>query len=89
MPKQLLHSIEQLRDELQQSHSLDVEQRTELLNVLRALEHVLAEEDDVTADQHQPLIDQLKESVWQIEASHPTLTVIVGRILDNLARMGI
>lgn len=89
MAKQLLESIEHLRDELQQLKSLDPEKRAELLDTLHSLENALAEEQGFVVDEHQPLIDQLKESLWQFEKSHPTLTVVVGRILDNLARMGI
>ena len=89
MPQQLLQSIEQLRAELQQPQAPDTETKAELLRVLLGLENALADEGQLVVDQHQSLIDQLKESLWQFEKEHPTLTVVVGRVLDNLSRMGI
>lgn len=90
MPEQLLQSIESLRDELRRIRTLDQEKRAEVLAKLQALEDALVEgEGGIVVERDQPLVDQLKESLWEFEKSHPTLTVVVGRIIDNLARMGI
>ena len=90
MPQQLLQSIEQLRHELDQhGDQLDQEQRTEMLHLLQQMESALADEGELNANHYEPLIARLKDQLWQFEKAYPTLTVVTGRILDNLSRMGI
>ena len=84
----LQHTIVQLREALEQSPTENPTSRAELLELLTELQHKLTDQPD-DADLHRPLLEQLKDSVWQFEKSHPTLTVIVGRVMDNLSRMGI
>lgn len=86
---ELQQSLQQLRAELDQTPSIDTEARADLLNTIHAIEAALENEADLQAEENQTLIDQLKESLWQFEKSHPTLTMIMGRVMDDLNRMGI
>jgi hypothetical protein len=85
----LQQSIDQLRRELEQSEPLDDAARAELLQALAEIEQSLIGPDAVPLAEQQPLIDQFKETIWRFERSHPTLTMIVGQVMDDLSRMGI
>ena len=86
---QLQQSLQQLRAELDQAQSLDAEVRADLLKTMHDIETALKDNDALPADEQETLLDQLKESLWQFEKSHPTLTMIMGRVMDDLSRMGI
>jgi hypothetical protein len=87
--QQLQRSLQQLRAELDQAQSLDAAARADLLKTMHDIETALEDTDALPPDEQQTLIAQLKESLWQFEKSHPTLTMIMGRVMDDLNRMGI
>ena len=89
MPKELLQSIQQFRDELKQADTVATDEQQELLRTLIEIETLLHNSEIPLEDEHQPLIDRFKETIWEMEKSHPTLTFVVGRVMDNLNRMGI
>jgi phosphate uptake regulator len=86
--QKLQQSLQQLRAELDDAESLGASARQDLLKTVEDIEAAL-ENDDELQEQHQSLLEQLKESVWRFEKSHPTLTMIMGRVMDDLGRMGI
>jgi hypothetical protein len=87
--QQLQQSLQQLRSELDRAQSLDAGARADLLKPMQDIETAIDDNDGLPADEQETLIDQLKESLWQFEKSHPTLTMIMGRVMDDLNRMGI
>lgn len=87
--QQLQQSLQELRAELEQGQTMDSSARLNLLKTMEDIENAIEENDELHNDQTQTLLDQLKESVWQFEKSHPTLTMIVGKVMDDLGRMGI
>jgi DNA mismatch repair ATPase MutL len=87
--QQLQQSLQQLRSELDRAQSLDAGARADLLKTMQDIETAIDDNDGLPADEQETLIDQLKESLWQFEKSHPTLTMIMGRVMDDLNRMGI
>lgn len=92
MPKKELRvSIEQLRVALDDAENqpMEPQARAELIDLLARLQQTVADDAVYSEAQHRPLVEQLEESVWRFEKSHPTLTVIVGRIMDSLNRMGV
>jgi hypothetical protein len=47
------------------------------------------EPGEIPLHRYQQFLERLKESVQHFEASHPSLTLAVGRVIDALSNMGI
>jgi len=90
MDKQELHSrLEHLHRELQQIESVD-EGEQQLLQTLMSDIKKLIEAGE--GDHHHVsdrLGEGLKEGVELFEASHPQATMLMGQVIDALAKMGI
>ncbi|HXG63859.1 MAG TPA: DUF4404 family protein [Blastocatellia bacterium] len=90
MDKQQLHErLAQLHTELQQVESVDDKDREILQRLARDIQELLEESGGGQAHQHHRLGERLRESVEQLEAAHPNLTMLMGQVADALARMGI
>ena len=85
----LAQSVERLRNEIETDTTLSPETRQEMIGVLESMSAALADNPDLASEEHQSLLRQFKDAVWQFEKSHPTLTVVLGRVMDDLGRMGI
>lgn len=90
MDKQQLHNrLEELHNELKQIESVDEDERQLLQKLM----------DDITklreaqeSDQHHvydPLGEGLREGIERLEASHPRATMLMGQVIDALAKIGI
>ncbi|RIL05613.1 MAG: DUF4404 domain-containing protein [Proteobacteria bacterium] len=87
MPEQSLRQmLENLRAELNRAGDLDDSSRELLRVVENDIQQVLEREDEPHPESFG---DRLRETVDRFESSHPTLTEAVGRVLDQLAKMGI
>ena len=90
MDKQQLHArLEELHAALQQTDSLDAADRDTLLRLRGDIEALLAGRDDATAQHYKGLAERLREDIAQLEASHPQATLLMGRVIDALANIGI
>jgi hypothetical protein len=90
MDKQQLHArLEELHAELQQVDSLDTAERDTLLRLRGDIESLLSEREDVTEQHYKGLAERLREDVEQLEASHPQAALLMGRVIDALANIGI
>jgi hypothetical protein len=80
--------LEQLRNELDQTESID-EKGRELLNGLDSDIHSLLERSEVVA--HPPLnsLQRLEESIEYFEATHPTLSATLVKLMTVLGNAGI
>lgn len=87
--RQLEQSLQQMRTELERAQTLNVSVRQDLLSIVEDIESAIRDSDELRQVQGQPLRERLKDSVRRFEESHPTLTMIVGQVLDDLGRMGI
>lgn len=86
MDKQQLRTrLEQLHSELQQIESVD-ESEQQLLQTLMSDIKKLTEGDQTVPDR---LGEGLKEGIELFEASHPRATMLMGQVIDALAKMGI
>ncbi|HSE38555.1 MAG TPA: DUF4404 family protein [Blastocatellia bacterium] len=86
MDKQQLHNrLEQLHSELQQIESVDQSEQ-QLLQTLMSDIKKLTEGDQTVPDR---LGEGLKEGIELFEASHPRATMLMGQVIDALAKMGI
>ena len=90
MPEQphLRQMLEQLHAELQRAHAIDDRSRALLRSVLHDIEDLL-ERAEEPGKRAKSLTERLREAVGGFEETHPTLTEMVGRVADALAKMGI
>ncbi len=88
-PQQLRAMLEQLHAEIENAQSVDEGERELLEHLMADIRTVLARSGEEAPPQYQPLIQRLGEAVKQYEASHPTLTMLMGRVLDTLSNVGV
>ncbi len=90
METQHLHEhLEQLHRELQQIGQVDDTDRPTLERLMADIKELLDHRDGDSMQKYRGLGEQLKESVAQLEASHPAVTMLMGQTIEMLARMGI
>ena len=92
MDKQQLHnSLEQLRGELQQIESVDENERQILQKVMSDIKKLVQAGDRDQHHEHvyERLDEGLREGIELFEASHPRATMLMGQVVDALAKMGI
>jgi predicted nucleic acid-binding Zn-ribbon protein len=86
--QQLREQLENLHTELQGVESLNDDERKLLQDLTRDVQEVLARDDEHT-EHYSGLGERMKETVAQLEASHPKITLLMRQIIDQLAFMGI
>lgn len=86
--RELEDSIHHIRKELADGEPLSAADRQQLDQTLAELEIILDEneEQDSLAE---PLYEELLDLSERIEKSRPTLSVLIGRIVDALGQIGI
>ena len=86
--ERLQTTLEQLHDELQQIESVDENER-QILQKLMSDINKLVEAGD-SDQQHVARLDEgLREGIERFEASHPRATMLMGQVVDALAKIGI
>jgi hypothetical protein len=68
---------------------VDPESRELLVALARDIEALLERTEPGGADDEPPLVERLRAATERFEESHPALTEAIGRIADQLARLGI
>jgi hypothetical protein len=86
--QQLREQLEQLHAELQQVDVLDDNEREMLQRLTRDIKEVLERKEE-HPQHYSGLGERLKESVAQLEATHPRTTMLMQQVIDQLAFMGI
>lgn len=86
--EQLRAQLEQLHAELQQADALDPQQRERLQARANDIEQLLKREE-IKPHHYTGLGERLSEDVAQLEASHPQITLLMRRVIDSLAYLGI
>ena len=85
--------VEELRESLESADDLDVGARTALEEALEQMRGVLDESsregDSDALRLSESLRSRLSQALSRFEGSHPKLTAAVGRLLDQLAELGI
>ena len=86
--KQLAELLEKLREEIHAEQSLSGEDREQLVNLR---DHIgsLLEREDHDLPESDSLMSPLQRGIDRFERSHPSLTMLLGRIMDTLTKMGI
>ena len=86
--EELRDQLEHLHAELQQASALDPQQRETLEMRANAIAQLLKREE-ITPHHYRSLSERLSEDVAQLEASHPQVTLLMRRVIDLLAFLGI
>lgn len=86
--------LRELESELATIDTLDPEARALLADAAQEIQQVLAgkaseAEEPSGAAADRPVHDRLSTAMERFETSHPTLTAVLGRLVDTLAQMGI
>lgn len=93
--EKLRATVSELEQELLALETVDNETRRVLQEAIGTIRATLRENDraakvdDVAPAGDQSLTERLSAAVTQFEGQHPTLTGILGRLIDGLAQMGI
>ena len=85
----LRRRLEELHAELARTDRGDTEARAALEAVLRDIQALLAGPPGGERRGPATLADRLREATGHFEESHPTLTAMLGRVVDALAALGI
>jgi hypothetical protein len=83
---ELERRLEELHAELTRTQSVDPKSRELLADVQRDIETVLARSQQPAPGS---LRARLEAAIEHFETSHPVLTATMGRVMDQLANMGI
>jgi hypothetical protein len=83
---ELERRLSELHAELARTQSVDSESRELLEHVRRDIESVLERSDE---SGQRSLRERLEGAIEHFETSHPVLTATMGRVMDQLANLGI
>ncbi len=90
METQQLHErLQQLHKELQRIESVDEHERKALEQLMADIQELQEKSEGHPTQKYSRLGERLRDSVAQLEASHPTVTMLMGQAIDMLAKMGI
>ena len=84
---QLTQALEKLRREIGALDTADEASRHKLEQLVEDLEQKLENPED--SELHEDLADRLRDSMLELEVSHPRLTSIMNDIMMKLSNMGI
>ena len=87
--KQFRQMLEQLHEELKNTHSVNENARELLYTVKNDIQQLLNKSDGYGAGQHHSLINQLTTAIHYFEKSHPKLALALKQVIDILSNMGI
>lgn len=90
MNNEHLHDrLEQLRAELRQIESLEEGKQQLLQKLISDIEKLIEADENDHRHASDRLGEGLKEGIELFEASHPRATMLMGQVIDALAKMGI
>jgi ElaB/YqjD/DUF883 family membrane-anchored ribosome-binding protein len=87
--RELTGLLEELESELGRNPDLNDEERAALEELRSRIGHVLESDRSAVTQEGDGVAEPLRNYVDRFETSHPTLTMILGRIADALNKMGI
>lgn len=86
--EQLRAQLEHLHAELKQADTLDPHQKDLLMNRANEIE-LLLKREEIEPHHYRGLGERLNEDLAELEASHPQITLLMRRVIDALAYLGI
>ena len=85
MDIELQESLDQLRSEIKDLDSEDIESKTRIDKLIAQLEKQIEEDDDILEE----ISETVTDSISYFETSHPRLTAIMNNLMTLLGNMGI
>ena len=82
-------ALQQLHHELQQIESVDETERQLLRQLMFDIRKLTRSENSDQLHAPEGLVEELTEGIERFEASHPQATMLMGQVIDALAKMGI
>jgi hypothetical protein len=89
MDDQLRSRLEQLHGELRTVDPDDPAARSAASSLKSAVATILEQPEADSDHRHESLYRQLRESLLQFEAVHPTLTASIENVIDTLVQLGV
>ena len=87
--KRLVELLRELEVELANADSLDEAGRERLRTVQAQLGRALEDSERAAQPQLSAVTEPVQRAIDDFEKTHPTLTLILGRILDSLNKIGV
>ncbi len=90
--QQIRQMLVQLHDKLERTHTLDEDERALMRHLMADIQEMLDQPGAREAPRYQPtqpFVDRLEKSIDLLEVNHPTLTVVIEKLLDTLNLAGI
>ena len=84
----LQDSLQKLHNELQQIDSIDANERQLLQSLLSDINELI-DAGGKTDSGTEQLTERLRDGIALLEASHPQATLLMGQVIDALAKLGI
>jgi len=90
MDRQHLHkTLQELHGELLQIELVDENGRQKLRQLKAEIKELLEQKEGHHPQKLKQLVERLREGIKILEVSHPTVTGVMDRTINMLARMGI
>lgn len=86
--QQLQDSLQKLHSELQRIDSIDADQRQVLESLIGDINKLINAGAQTDSDTEQ-VTERLRDGIALFEASHPQATLLMGQVIDALAKLGI
>jgi chaperonin cofactor prefoldin len=87
--QQLQPRLEELHNELKQIDSVDENERQVLQKLIGDINKLIEAGDTDQHHVYDRLGEGLREGIERLEASHPRATMLMGQVIDALAKIGI
>jgi hypothetical protein len=87
--QELRKLIEQLHAEIQNTHTVDEKGQELLAHLESDIRKLLDRNGEVAAPLHPSTLRRLQESLDHFEVTHPTLTLLISRLLEGFSNVGI
>jgi len=89
MGDQLRTRLEKLQEELERAEPGDADARARVEDVQRDVREVIDPAGAPAIERQQSLLERLRNAIPYFESTHPTLTLAMSEVADELTRMGL
>ncbi len=87
--QELRKLIEQLHAEIQNTQSVDEKGQELLAHLEGDIQKLLAHSEGVATPVRPSTLRRLEESLDHFEVTHPTLTILISKVLEGFSNVGI
>ncbi len=90
--QEIRRMLVQLHDRLESARTINDDERAMMRHLMTDIQDLLSQQDAEEASRYQPsrsFLNRLQHSIDILEVNHPTLTVMIEKLLDTLNLAGI